>query len=461
MLSISEITARFDRIVWQSELSDLPRWQALPVFSVRLIEAVARDLVQGYLTLYAMSLVYTTLLSLVPLLAVSFSVLKGFGVHNQIEPLLREALAPLGARGSQISQALIGYVDKTDVKVLGSVGLVILLYSVISLISKIEQVFNATWHVEHPRPVVQRLSHYLSVLLIGPVLFFGAVGAAASLQNMDLVQHIIAIEPFGFVIETGAELIPLLLIVLAFTFAYMFVPNTRVRLHSALIGAVVAGLLWQAVGTAFAMFMAGSTRYAAIYSSLAIVILFMIWVYIAWVILLVGASITFYHQYPEYLAARSGDLRLSNRLRERLALTVAAALAARHGTTEPPWTAERLSHALAVPMTNVGNVLKMLEKGGFVLRTAADPPGFVPARLPEKIAVADVLASIRDYGEDQLRIPIPERNTAVTVVEQRLNQVTQDALEGVMLADLAPESEDGETSRMGRAEERSPTSAAL
>jgi membrane protein len=198
----------------------------------------------------------------------------------------------------------------------------------------------------------------------------------------------------------------------------------------------VAGLLWQIIGSVFATFMAGSTRYAAIYSSLAIVILFMIWVYIAWIILLVGASIAFYHQYPEYLAARGGDLRLSNRLRERLALTVAAAVAARHRSSAPPWTAERLSHALGVPISNVRNALKILEQGGYVLRTASDPPGFVPARLPRSISLAEVLGSIRSYGEDSLRIPIPERNPEVMVLERRLDQAAEEALSELTLADL-------------------------
>jgi membrane protein len=436
MLSIADLQNSFDRAIWETELDGLSTWQAVPVLAVRIATALGRDLVKGQLTLYAMSLVYTTLLSLVPLLAVSFSVLKGFGVHNQIEPLLAQALAPLGAKGAEIAQALIGYVDKTNVAVLGSVGLAILIYSVVSLISKIEQVFNATWHVEQPRPLVQRFSQYLSVLLIGPVLFFAALGSTASVRSNAVIQKLIAIEPFGFLAETAAHLIPLLLITLAFTFAYKFVPNTRVRLRSALIGALVAGLLWQIIGSVFATFMAGSTRYAAIYSSLAIVILFMIWVYIAWIILLVGASIAFYHQYPEYLAARGGDLRLSNRLRERLALTVAAAVAARHRSSAPPWTAERLSHALGVPISNVRNALKILEQGGYVLRTASDPPGFVPARLPRSISLAEVLGSIRSYGEDSLRIPIPERNPEVMVLERRLDQAAQEALSELTLADL-------------------------
>jgi membrane protein len=270
-----------------------------------------------------MSLVYTTLLSLVPLLAVSFSVLKGFGVHNQLEPMLLNALEPLGEKAVEVTQSIIGFVDNMQVRVLGSLGLAMLLYTVLTLIKKIEQVFNYTWRAEEGRPFAQRFSQYLSVLLIGPVLFFSAVGLSASVRSSAFVDTVLSIEPFGTLIDALSRLVPFLLLAFAFAFIYVFVPNTRVRFRSAMIGALAAAFLWQTVGWMFARFMVSSTQYTAVYSSLAILILFMIWVYIAWLILLIGASIAFYHQHPEYLTIRSRELRLSNRLRERLALLVA------------------------------------------------------------------------------------------------------------------------------------------
>ena len=192
----SSLAQRLDDLLWNRRLADMPRWQARLVWLARLIYALQRDLTQGYLSLQAMSLVYTTLLSLVPLLAVSFSVLKGFGVHNQLEPLLAKALAPLGEKAVEATQAIIGFVDHMKVGVLGSVGLVILLYTVISLIQKIEQVFNYTWRVDQPRRFAQRFSQYLSVLLVGPVLFFSAVGLSASLSTS--AACVTATESGGF-----------------------------------------------------------------------------------------------------------------------------------------------------------------------------------------------------------------------------------------------------------------------
>jgi membrane protein len=437
MGSTRQISTAAERLLWQTDPAALLRWQRPLLPAARMLYAIGRDLTQGFLSLQAMSLVYTTLLSLVPLLAVSFSVLQGFGVHNQLEPMLQQALAPLGPESHEITTQLIGYVDNINVRVLGSVGLAVLLYSVISLISKIEQVFNYTWHVEQQRPLSQRFSQYLSVLLVGPVLFFSAVGATASLRSNLLVQRAAEIEPLGFLLFSAERLIPFVLITLAFTFVYAFVPNTRVKLRSALIGALVAGVLWQAVGQLFAIFIASSTKYAAIYAGLAILILFMIWVYTAWLILLIGANIAFYHQYPEYLGSRSRDLRLSNRMRERLGLVIAARVAQSHFSQDPPWTADGLSHALGMPFTNVRNLLRILEDADVLVRTADVPARYVPARAPEQIALRDLLACIRRYDEDPGSPLKPLSTTAVDELEQRIDGALDSALSTMTLRDMS------------------------
>ncbi|MEA3276943.1 MAG: YihY/virulence factor BrkB family protein [Pseudomonadota bacterium] len=437
MNSIAQIPGRIDQLLWHTDLDRAPKWQRSAVHFARLVYAIVRDLTQGYLTLQAMSLVYTTLLSLVPLLAVSFSVLKGFGVHNQIEPMLLNALAPLGEQGVEITQRIIGFVDNMKVGVLGSVGLALLIYTVVSLIQKIEQVFNYTWRVEKSRSLIQRFSQYLSVLLIGPVLFFSAVGLTASITNTTFVQKLMAVQPLGLLVEYAGELIPYLLITGAFAFVYVFVPNTRVRFGSALVGALVAGALWQTVGWVFATFMAGSTKYAAIYSSLAILILFMIWIYLAWLILLIGASIAFYHQHPEYLATRTRELHLSNRLKEHLAFSLVGRIAASHYGDGSAWSNQALSTSLKVPNSTVECILGIVESGGFIVRTAADPPLYVMSRAPESIPLKSFLDYVRCYEEDELGCRERETDPLAAKLENLVDKAMTTALDGRTLRDLA------------------------
>jgi len=229
--------------VWETDLKSLPRWRRAGVLSFRIIWKVASDLHAGQLNLRAMSLVYTTILSLVPLLAISFSVLKGFGVHEQLYDLSSQLLEPLGEQGKEIGDRIFGFVENVKVGVLGSVGLVLLIYTVISLIQKIEFSFNFIWKVSQTRPLARRFSDYLSVVLVGPVLVFSAIGVKASLMNNSMVQSLQSIEPFGTLLQFISSLLPIALVIGAFTFIYVFMPNTRVKLTSALVGALAASLI--------------------------------------------------------------------------------------------------------------------------------------------------------------------------------------------------------------------------
>ena len=248
-------------------------WRWL-ISSLRVSFIVVRELAKGELNLRAMSLVFTTLLSLVPLIAVAFSVLKAFGAHNQMEPFLLGVLEPLGPKGPEITNNIIGFVQNMKVGVLGSLGVGMLFYTIIALIQKIENAFNFVWRVKRARTFARRFTDYLSVVMIGPVLVVSAMGIAATVMNNDVVLSVQAIEPFGTLLLFMSKLIPYLMIILAFTFLYVFIPNTRVEVKAAFVGAVVAGILWVSVGKLFASFVASSSNYTAIYSSFAILFFF-------------------------------------------------------------------------------------------------------------------------------------------------------------------------------------------
>jgi len=415
--------------IWDDDLRELSgarRWIIVPI---RLLIVLTRQLLQGQLNLRAMSLVYTTLLSVVPLLAVSFSVLKGFGVHNQIEPLLTNFLAPLGPRGYELSGNIIGFVENIKVGVLGSLGLAFLFYTVVSLIQKVESSFNYVWQVERLRGLARRFSSYLSVILIGPVLVFTALGVTATAMNHTLVQQLMSIEPFGYLLLTFTKFIPYLLVIAAFSFIYVFIPNTRVRLFPAIVGGVVAGILWQSSGWAFAAFIASSSRYAAIYSGFAILILLLIWLYLNWFILLLGAQVAFYVQYPQYMTRQAVQLRLSNRLRERLALQIMFMVAEHHLNSRDPWTAEGLVHHLALPMQPIHHVLQLMVKAGFLSETADEPPAYLPKRDIEAITLTELYEVVRSAGENRLL-------TLKTLPYQAEVERTMTAVEGAVAAEL-------------------------
>lgn len=429
---------RCEQAIWRNPPATAPIWMRRLLHLVRLAVVLARDVVQGQLTLRAMSLVYTTLLSIVPLLALSFSVLKAFGVHNQAEPMLQRFLAPLGAQGHEISRQIVEFIQNMNVGVLGSVGLALLLYTSVSLVQKIEESFNHIWHISQQRSLSERFSRYLSVLLVGPILIFAAIGISASAMSYTVVRDALAIEPVGQLAEIVSQLMPYVLVITAFTFIYVFVPNTKVLFGPALVGGIVGGVLWHSAGMVFAWFAASSTKYSAIYSGFAILILFLIWLYLSWLILLFGASVAFYRQHPEYVVAESGEPRLSNRMRERLALAIMSIISSHYLAGRPPWTIRALTQRMAVPMHTVDIVLDALEEGKLLVRTSDDPPAYLPARDLGAITVRQLLDTVRAAGEDRFINPaaLPV-SAAVERVLTRIEQALSAATGTVSVKDLA------------------------
>lgn len=402
MLSqLSKFISSLTQSIWLTELSDAPGWKTRLVGIIRILFAVLRDLKDGQLTLRAMSLVYTTLLSLVPLLAVSFSVLKAFGVHNQIEPLLLNLLTPLGPQGVEITANIIGFVEKMKVGVLGAIGLALLFYTVVSLMQKIEDAFNYAWRVTQVRPLHQRFSDYLSVVLIGPVLVFSAIGLTGTVMSNGFVIWLSGFEVLGWLIAGLSRLVPYILIIAAFAFIYIFTPNTKVKLVPALYGALVAGVLWETAGRIFAGVVVTSTNYVAIYSAFAALIFFLIWLYVGWIILLVGANIAFYVQNPDYVTSPRRELNLSNHMKERVALTIMLHVARNFYHDKTALTGKQLANRMRIPSDIIEQVLSALEKQSLISQTNDKTPRYLPAQPLEEMSVADVLHSVRHANEDQ------------------------------------------------------------
>jgi membrane protein len=430
-----------ERLLWSPRLEERTDIGHRLLRLLRFPYALLRDVHEGQLTLRAMSLVYTTLLSVVPFLALAFSVLKGFGVHWEVEPLLRNFLSPLGERGGDVAAGIIGFVDRVRVDVLGAVGLVFLIVTVLSLIQKIEEACNYVWQVDRARSLGRRVSEYLSILLVGPVLMVAALALIAAISSSALMNRIASIEPFGTTLLLLGELGPFLLVSATFSFIYGFVPNTRVRIPAALAGGISAGVLWTITGKLFAAFVAGSTKYTAIYSGFAIGVVALIWVYLSWLILLLGSDVAFYYQNPLMLRSGRSQRLMDNVQRERLALAVMYLVATDFAQGRSGWTTAALSARFATPQRALDGVLNALRDAG--LLTETDDGRLMPARDLATIPLADVLDAVRRQTADARPAGLPRVDALTNDVEAAI----RDVLGGRTLRDLveAPRDDAGGT----------------
>jgi membrane protein len=358
-------------------------------------------------------------------------VLKGFGVHNQVEPLLLNVLESMGPEmAREISDLVINFVDNAQVGLLGGVGLLFLFYTVLTLMQRIEGAFNYSWHVDRGRNVAHMVSTYLTTILLGPALVFASLTMTATLASTELMASLQQTPVLGFLLEWGGRLIPYITIVIAFALLYLFIPNTHVRFKSALVGAAVAGVLWQISGVLFTEFFANSDRYA-LYAAFATLFVFMFWLYISWLILLLGASIAFYHQNPHFTSAGHAELRMNMRARETIAIAVLREIADRFYKGGAPWTAGGLAEKLGTPDTAVDWTVRVLTEGKLITESGENDECLLPARAPESMLLSDVIELIRNADDTGCasKLPPPHDDQAGKLLVE-LAETRRAALEG-------------------------------
>ncbi len=429
----ADLKQRLDAIVWGPQLPQhgLPG-RTLAVV-LRYSYAVLRDVFSGQLTLRAMSLVYTTLLSIVPLLAFSFTLLKGYSMHEWAAEQMYTVLEPLGASGREFTDNLLGVVNAVNIRALVGFGLVFFIYAAISMVQKIEASFNYVWYVDKPRSFARRFVEYISVLSVGGLLILVALTMISALQSAALVEYLVNNTVFGPPIAAAGKLLPYAIVCAVFTFLYVIVPNTQVRFSSALIGGVAGGIMWATASVIFATFVADSVRSNAVYAGFAVPISLLIWVYLNWLILLIGSQIAFYTQNHAYLKIGRREPRLSNAMRERLALNLMLLVGREFREPKDGLTLNSLSDTLRIPSITLAPMVKGLEDEGLLVSTEKDH--LKPGREMSRIRLSDILAVVRIEGETGSH-RTPKWSDEIEAIGAQMDDAVSETVGEMSLSDL-------------------------
>ena len=306
-------------------------------------------------------------------------------------------LEPLGAQGEQITDQILALVDNVRGSVLGGLGLAFFLYTAISMVQKVEESFNYVWYVSKPRNFSRRFTEYLIVLLVGPMAMVTAIGMITSIQSNTVVQYLLNNEALGPIVVVGGKFVPYLLISGVFTFLYMFMPNTKVNFKSALVGGLVGGIMWATMGAIFTTFILFASRTQQIYAGFAVAVTTLVWLYLNWLILLIGSQLAFYHQRPAFLRVGRQEPRLSNSMRERLALDIMFLVGQAFRAPDQTISANEVSRSLHIPTIALAPVTAALESAGLLLSTENED--LLPGREMSRIRLQDILDVVRTKGE--------------------------------------------------------------
>jgi membrane protein len=395
--------------------------------------AILRDLSRGQINLHAMGLVYATLLSLVPLLAFAFAILTKFGAHRDLAPLIEEFFRPMGANAHMLTERVIAMADEVSSGLVGAVGLALLLWTLLGTIKKVEDSFNFLWRVEHARSFARRVTEYVSLLIVGPIVvvsFLGLSHRAVETASASVGQYMPFFEQIK---ELGLSLAPFFMITTIFTAVYMFVPNTRVKWKPALIGGITAGILWAAVGNLFTAFVVYTSRLSVVYASFAIFVVALLWTYFGWLILLIGTQLSFYVQNRNYLRMGLTELRLSAVQREQLTLKVMYLIGRAYLEGKTRWSLDGLSHELSMPGIAVARIVHALEAANMVVVT--EDEYLVPSRDLGTITIQEIVDIARNEKAGQVgwrNIKLP----AIDAISAKMDDAWRKSAGDMTLRDL-------------------------
>ena len=390
--ALERLRTFWGRDLWQIERKATTRGHVrLGVFVARSLYILVTGFARPQIRLRAGALTYVTILSLVPALAVAFSLFTAFGGLQSVETHVKNFLVQALAVGHR--ETILAYLDRfigqTSAGRLGTLGTVILFVTVISLLSQVEQAFNDIWGVRKSRSILERFQRYWPLVTLGPVVVGLSFSASAALQSSRVAEGVAHYVPtVRWFLGVG----PLVATCIFFALLYLIMPNTKVSVRGALVGGLVAGGLWTGAQKLFTVYAASAITYSTIYGSLGAVPLFVIWVYISWMVALLGASLTYAIQ---SVRTYEPDRVVSQAEREYVAVRLMVAVAEHFAEGHGALSAQILLDQIKVPPRLARVVLGRLVQYGLLHETAGDDIGFVPARPVEQISIADVVDRMR------------------------------------------------------------------
>lgn len=425
---------RLKRAVWDVDADECREWRRYCLKGVQILLLILRNFWLDNCLLRGSALAFTTILSLVPLLALAFALLKGFGVQNQVEPLLLEQLSG----GSQeVVEGIIRYINNTNMRTMGVFGLLTLLITAITLLDNIAEAFNAIWGVKATRSMRRKFSDYLSVLIIGPILLFTAVSVTTFLEGQAVFKWLAETTYVGEFLTFLLQLIPYMVIWIALTLLYLFIPNTPVKFGSALVGAVVAGTFWQLAQWWYIHFQVGVAKYNAIYGTMAVLPIFMVWIYVSWLIVLLGVEIVYAHQNMRSLRREMRAGFISHRTRELLSLAILVDIVEAFIEGTAGWTAAGLGEELDLSERVLHELVDSLVAAGFLVATVGDPTVYRPAREPDMITVGEILGVMKQPPGGWQPLRLTGEESFIARILDDMDGAAAERLSGMTLRNLA------------------------
>jgi membrane protein len=428
--------------IWKISLAQHPKQKGNKwIQSLRIAMLAVRGFKEDNVAIRASAMSFFTTIAIVPIFAMFFGIAKGFNLDKNLDAFLRSKFEGQQEVLTWIMSFSNSLLEKTMGGLLAGIGFVVLLWSVLRVFTNIELSFNAIWHLEKGRNLTRKFSDYFSLILVVPILLIASSSAnvfLATTLNSIAKQY----QLFGYVAPIFLfllKLVPYLLVGILFTIIYVVMPNTKVNFKAALIAGILAGSAFELVQWGYIYFQVGMSRNNAIYGSFAALPLFMVWQQTSWIIVLVGAEISFAIQNAHLYEYEYEIENVSNNDRRTLSVLLMSKIVKQHINGATPYTCEELSEELQMPVRMVRLLLGNLVKGNLLVETYTDDPksrGYVPAVSDESITICKIYDILDHLGVDDVIQPSVKAYARICSITDEMDQKICDSDLNIRVMDL-------------------------
>lgn len=401
--------------------------------AVRVLLLTLHGLKNRMVLLRAAALSYSTLLAIVPLLAIIVSMLKGLGFHERLEQFLIHSLA---AEHQDLISRIIGYIADTDFKALGAFGTAVLIYASVNMISNVERTFNELWGAPRNRSVSRKISNYISLLFLGPLFMMLSTAFITVLTSSTLVTALTEFHLFERFSVVFSRMASHGALWLAFTAMYILLPNTKVRFFPGLIAGVVCGSLWESAFRAYMNLNINVAHYNTIYGTFAALPVFITWLYMSWIIVLMGAQLSFAVQNVRTLGPETVSPDTDAGPTEEMALYVMFHICRRFHHGLAPLSVNALADLTAATPGQVREIVRRLGKAQLVGEILGGEEILVaPLKNIGLIRPLDVCLAFRE--QEPWRPPDTRENRPIKRLLREKVSAEADRLASMNFSDLA------------------------
>jgi membrane protein len=444
-LDIGKIISRiinFIRIdIWRIRLDDLPFKHSIFIKTLRVLILSVRGFDQDKCLLRASALTFYTLLSIPSLIAMLFGISKGFGFEKRLEATLMENVPGQEEFMTKVIAFSTSLLEQTKGGIIAGIGVAVLFWSVLKVLHHIESSLNDIWEISESRSWGRKISDYLSVMLIAPVLILmsGSITVFITTQITEITHKVPLLGYLSPLFSFSFQLMPYVLIWVLFTVIYVLMPNTKVSLKAGILGGIIAGTGYQIFQGIYIQFQIGVAKYNAIYGSFAALPLFLFWVQITWWIVLFGAEISFASQNHITYEYEPGGLKVSPAFKRLLTLQVAHLLIHNFKEGQRPLTDSRISECLGMPIRLLHRILRELVSARLFVQTRTKVDGkygYQPARDINGLSIRNVIEAIDQNGVDNIPVAKAEELKALSDSLKQFSEAMEKSPANKLLKDI-------------------------